>query len=336
VQTTTFTQIAVTGVNGLVFVDGNGDTARELVVVENVALRIVPGGASDGVVVGTANNDTIVGIDVGDLDNDGDEDIATVGADGVVSFVLNDGLGTFALGGSLETGYVGQIDLGDLDGNDTTDLLIAEGSGAPPRIWLGLPGLSFQPANQLDLYDTMVAQGVGQIDSTSADDIVVQDYSTLNFWIGDGSPGGPPDLSFYEQFGVYDVQGTFLNVGDFDGDGIDDVARTLYWGGYVLVDSWQGNSFYELEEWGYPLSPLRTGSGDVNGDGSDDLLFTTDDFLGIRYGTTAFDGLSLFGCFQTVAEPANAYMLATGDFDGDGRDDVAYSWGTGTYVMSIL
>lgn len=317
----------------LAFVNGNGDAAREIVAAVDGAVVVIPGGGGPPTFSYVGEVATI-DVAAADFDGDGDEDIAILGADGNLVVLANDGGGGFEQLGTVELGYGTTLDVGDFDGNGTTDLLIGQGSGLTPRIYVGLPGLAFQPANELEVGNEVRAQAIGGVDFAPATDVVVQDNDALDIWFGDGSLGGGADVTLYDNYGIYGTELVHLATGDFDGNGVDDVARSLYWNGWILVDSWWSDTISEMEEWGYPVVPLATGSGDLNGDGSDDLVITSESFLGVRYGTTAFNGYELFGCFQSFGQVTGAWTFATGDFDGNGRDDVVFANESGVSVFS--
>ncbi|HET6584108.1 MAG TPA: VCBS repeat-containing protein [Nannocystaceae bacterium] len=316
----------------LAFVNGNGDAARELVVAMDNSISVVPGGGGPPTFVFT--DEIVLDVAAGDLDSDGDEDIASIAVDGVATLLLNDGAGDFGTVVNVDVGSGSEIDLGDFDGNGYMDLLIGQGDGVLPRMFVGLPGLEFQPAIDFVVFSDPRARAVGALDLAPAADLVIQDSDAMQWWFGDGSPGGDSDLQVFDNYGISGVELVHAATGDFDGNGVDDVVRSLYWNGWILVDSWWSDTIGEMDEWGYPLVPYALDGADVNGDGVDDLLIATESFLGVRYGTTAFNGYELFGCFQSFGQVTGAYTIATGDFDGNGREDVAFADGETVSMFS--
>ncbi|GAA5014856.1 FG-GAP-like repeat-containing protein [Streptomyces siamensis] len=139
---------------------------------------------------------------------------------------------------------------------------------------------------------------------------------------------------------VHDWFGQSLTVGDFSGDGKADLAVGssgkdiwIHKGGFTKSSG--AASRYEL------TAPLQTGTdhgtasllaGDVNGDGTDDLILngtylTTSD----KYsGTLVYLGSSSGLAFDAVLQSDK--QAAVGDINGDGRDDVVASewWGGST------
>lgn len=146
---------------------------------------------------------------------------------------------------------------------------------------------------------------------------------------GAGVMSGGTDLPVDEESGIDGV----MTAGDFNGDGIEDVL-----GGYPTYDE-------DLDETGYMLqmfagdesgtfaapvsqqtgidTPLDMATGDFDDDGRADFAVTaaiTGEvlmFLGDGDGTFTADGQFGPGCGCQ-----SPWGVATGDFDGDGRDDV--------------
>ena len=130
-----------------------------------------------------------------------------------------------------------------------------------------------------------------------------------------------------------------VQVGDFDGDGRDDLTYAGYCG--QREPCWRthlsiGNGFAEPVNWGYHVYPSdeteRFGFhvGDFNGDGRDDLVFrgncreaeacwrqlvSDGDRFEVRF---AGDGAR----WSDVDD--SDFGILVGDYDGDGRDDLAY------------
>jgi hypothetical protein len=116
-------------------------------------------------------------------------------------------------------------------------------------------------------------------------------------------------------------------VGDFNGDGRDDI---LWRNGDGRTTNWLG-----LANGGYfdnagassasvPTSWEIAGVGDFNGDGYDDILWRNSDgritdWLGIAYGAY-FDNAAV----ASTSVPTSWHVAGVGDFNGDGRDDILW------------
>lgn len=103
-----------------------------------------------------------------------------------------------------------------------------------------------------------------------------------------------------------DVRAGFLVAGDFNGDGIDDLAELTSDGGIYYTTNfttWQN----------IPGQLHKLVAGDFNGDGRSDLAGTTDSGQ-IFYTTNLATWQNLPGALD---------QLTVGDLNGDGRDDLA-------------
>ena len=156
-------------------------------------------------------------------------------------------------------------------------------------------------------------------DSSSIDLLINRGNGTFVPSAGNRSPGTSPN----------EITGTgsgpnFLVVGDFNGDGKDDIVEEV---GYRIYErtSLGDGSFSpvvptNLDHYG----PINVVLGDFNGDGKLDIAFTT-------YGPTNIP-IFLGNGDGTFQDPAQGYdvnlfntvpiVQAVGDFNGDGKDDV--------------
>jgi len=151
---------------------------------------------------------------------------------------------------------------------------------------------------------------------------------------------GRPDGSFAPRVD-YSVRATGFTVGDFNGDGKLDVIVVTY--GYTITGSiLLGNGDGTLQ----PPVPLNqnigngysaAASGDFNGDGKLDLLLLTPDFgSGATMAILLGNGDGSFQTSVTYPVPVAPYIVV-GDFNGDGKPDIAMSGGiSGSGEASIL
>ena len=125
-----------------------------------------------------------------------------------------------------------------------------------------------------------------------------------------------------------------LTVGDFNGDGLDDVAGRASSGTWNVSTS-TGSSFtpHNFGRWSSRATWLDVQRADLNGDGIDDILGRSHSGLwlgGISNGDRF--QMSIFGRWSTVVDWRD---VTTGDFNRDGLDDVAGRASTGTWVVSL-
>jgi len=133
-------------------------------------------------------------------------------------------------------------------------------------------------------------------------------------------------------------------AGDFNGDGRDDITKIFSHGGLDSIDVYRSNGRgFTMERWatnmGGTINPQQFLAGDFNGDGRDDIL-----------KTFSHAGLDHFDVYQSNGRGFTMNRWATGmgatmpnqkfvagDFNGDGRDDIAKVFGiNGTAYVDIM
>jgi FG-GAP-like repeat len=117
--------------------------------------------------------------------------------------------------------------------------------------------------------------------------------------------------------------GEWVETGDFNGDGMDDIVNWTF-GGTARVGRSTGNGFSNTELWGGPVVPFAqwVAIGDFNNDRKDDFAIftkgTTNDVMVSLSNGSSFGAASKWhDNFSPGAE-----MALAGDFNGDGRDDI--------------
>ncbi len=127
-------------------------------------------------------------------------------------------------------------------------------------------------------------------------------------------------------------------IGDFTGNGMDDIAIVSKSGDTL---SWQvakstGHSFQSKGTWKSDFGDADDSLyvGDFNGDGRDDVAYSrVIDANTVRWNVAKSNGTS-FGASKTwkadLGNQNSEYYI--GDFNGDGRDEIAYSQTSGNTV----
>ncbi|MEO8141395.1 MAG: FG-GAP-like repeat-containing protein [Sphingomicrobium sp.] len=147
----------------------------------------------------------------------------------------------------------------------------------------------------------------------------------MSNWLGQPHGGFTPNNA--NAAAVVPTAWQIAGTGDFNGDGRDDVlwrntdGQISNWlavagGGYV-----QNNANAAAV---VPTAWHVVGTGDFNGDGRDDILWrhndgTVSDWLG-----TAVGGFTANDANAARVAPTTWHVVGTGDFNGDGRDDILW------------
>ncbi len=244
----------------------------------------------------------------------------------------------------------------DYDGDKTADVVTSYDYGnATTRLWgFRSDGSSFIPAllwfsgqGQFDATRTKLVSGDFDGDSKS-DVAILYDYgnSTSRIWIfkSDGS-NMAPSLAWYSGPGKFDASRAKLVSGDFDGDGKADIAA-LYDYGNSTSRFWffksDGATFAPSTAWDSGTGKFTSGhavikSGDFDGDGKTDVAALYDYGSGTSRlwvfkadGTTLAPAIAWYSGLGKFA--AGRAMMTCGDYDGDGKFDIAvlYDYGNAT------
>jgi hypothetical protein len=169
--------------------------------------------------------------------------------------------------------------------------------------------------------------GVGDLNGDGASDLVVLGADTARLVYG--GPTIPLGSNMLDQIGIEiatldpGVEGGAVAVGDFDGDGYDDiVARDLSSAAWGLWSGGPtGSTGAEPNTW-----PVSIGTGfwevlDFNCDGIDDLAFGSNAIY-VKLGNSAGWAAYQFADVEVLGTYNNGAPMASGDVDQDGCDDL--------------
>ena len=308
--------------------DFDGDGKEDLIQASST----VPGGllflAGTGdrdfrasVPAGVASNDGIFALVVGDFNGDGHEDLVTRGSasvqialgkgDGTFLAPVKYSLGGFSSGGALVVGdwnHDGKLDVAVSDAGDVV-LFLGNGNGT---LQPGYPaGLGFA-AYQLATADM---DGDGKLDLVAESTNQFGSAGDVQIAYGDGAghfAAGPSLIS-----GTYAVI-----VGDFDEDGVPDIAATVSGKAQVVLLFGNGDGTFRPPVYlGLLGAPIGLIAEDFDGDGHVDLATVAGSDVSLLLGIGN-------GHFQSPEDyplgVQNVGAIAAGEFrKGGGLDVIA-------------
>ena len=228
------------------------------------------------------NGDDPQGLAMGDVDGDGDMDFATAAYwdDGSVG-MRNNGSASFSV---VDFYYVGNdtshVALHDVTGDAHLDLIGVSTSGDSVSVRPGSGTGSFGGATTLST--SVSTSGLGPVWVTVADvtgdnvpDILTAnvDSKDVSLLMGQGSGSFTDPIPIPAVFGSGDADVSCVKVGDFNGDGLPDLATANAARNTVsIILGFGGTSFAAPQSFAVGLSPYALDVGDVDGDGLDDVV----------------------------------------------------------------
>ena len=271
-------------------------------------------------------------IAVADFNGDGKSDLVVANFNaGTVTVLLGDGTGSFAeASGSPVTVGTGPffVVVADFNGDGRADLAVANHGSGSVSVLLGDGTGSFAPASGTPLTAVSVPDAVaaGDFNGDGIADLAVANHgnSKVSIFLGDGSG------AFAEASGspiTVDGAPEFLASGDFNGDGFADLAVIVDASGANLAILLGNGSGGFTEVSGSPFqagpSPFSLAMGDYNGDAIVDLAVANSGnstvTLLLGDGSGKFGEVS-GGAFKVGSSP---FSIVAGDFNGDGKTDMA-------------
>ena len=313
---------AAAGASSIAVGDFNGDGKLDLAVASGGVSVLL--GNGDGTFQ-AAKSFVVSGspwaVAIGDFNGDGKLDLATANGGGglepgTVSVLMGNGDGTFLEAPTYAAGAAGShIAVGDFNGDGKLDLvtngvLLGNGDGTF-RAPLAFPAGTYSSLAVGDF------NGDGKLDLAG--------ITSVGIWVALGNGDGTFQPAQNFTCGGPCRPGMVV-VGDFNGDGRLDLVLTdvLYWRLFLFMGNGDG-TFQAAREVGGGGVPDFVAVGDFNGDGVLDLAVAAEDDL-TDYGRVLVllgNGDGTFQAPLTVAAGDDATSIAVGDFNGDGKPDLA-------------
>ena len=309
----------------MVAADVNGDGRLDLALgsAQDHAVWLALGTPSGG--LATQRTEFPVGgvpsaIAAGDLNGDGRPDlVVTRTIDQSVGVLLNDGHGGFAPHVDYATAASPvSVVLADLNGDGRLDVATADADRKAVSVLLNRGGGVLRRRDDYGTAIGPVAVAAGDLNRDGDPDLVTANRSgsvSVLLNRGNGTFAAKVD------YAAAGAPGS-VALADFDRDGVLDAAvgssRTR--GKHVTLLLGRGDgSFRARRSFAARVYASRLVGGDLNGDGSPDLVFSDGRALAVMLnrGDGTFQGPLWYGAADT---------FAVGDFSGDGRLDLAGAW----------
>jgi uncharacterized protein YjdB len=279
-------------------------------------------------------------VTTGDLDGDGKADVVGSNFAGGTIYIRRNtsSTGSISFAGPItlttDSGPY-KLKLGDLDGDGLLDIAVPNrttGSITLFRNTSTVGNISFATAVTISLTGTGPGSlSISDIDGDGKSDLLTSDQfvNTISVFRNTGSVGS---LSFASAV-TFATQSTpyHISTGDIDGDGKPDIS-VAHTGGSNLVSVFRNVStpgqinLSARADFATNVLPFFTGITDVDGDGNADLVCLN--YLGSTlsvFRSTSTVGSISFATRVDFAVGGNPQEYSVGDFDGDGKPDLAVS-----------
>ena len=228
------------------------------------------------------------------------------------------------------------VGTGDFNGDGRDDVVWRRTDGAFTE-WLTQGNGSFasNDANAWTvLPNSWQVDGVGDFNNDGRDDLVWRrSDGAFTTWLGQANGGFVSNDA--NSFTVLPTSWQVAATGDFNGDGRDDIAWRRTDGAFT---TWlaQGNGSFasnDANSWAVlPTSWRIEGTGDFNGDGRDDLVWRNDNGSFTTWLAQPNGGFVSNDANSWAILPNSWQVVETGDYNGDGRDDILWRNSNGAFT----
>jgi len=305
---------------------------RELLIARGSHVELVSAGASAVVLETPA---PILGLAVGDLDDDGEPELVTSedGDDGRVRTWRREGMSYAEVGSGYAWSGVGELVLGDADGDGDLDVHARTSEGL---FVLPLDGTEPQPPElQRMPYGDALALGHFFEKDAKIDVVSVYGNGLLSVQSGETMP------SQAMSFGVEGVTlAPVVLTADFDADGTTD-ALGFGTGDPALHHTLMGEYFdTHVLSIPWPGAVVHAAVGELDGDGRADVAVVDGEGTAmVRFGRDNGDvrphTVEPLGCERYFALSIAGTRVAIADVDGDGTGEIAVASGADLIIVEL-
>ena len=308
--------------------DFNADNKLDIVAAGNFAIRLYLGNGDGTFQTGVeiSNHTASYALTVADVDGDGNADVIFPdNTNNVIQVLLGNGDGSFASPLTVDDS-ANAIAFAKVDAGDTLDLILTGGHTLGVTIYPGNGDGTFgSPIFLTPPGDFFVSVRAADLNSDGKTDIVTINGFWVTTFLGHGD--GTFDAGVNSSAGNIPWE---LTLADFTDDGFPDIVVAEYdrYGGsfgspFLLILIGQGDGTFVMgRSYVTGQGPTPVAVGDFGNEGHEDFATVDTTSPGVfvfgGQGDGSFRGVLLIpgGEFFTTD-------LATGDYDEDGRADVA-------------
>jgi hypothetical protein len=246
---------------------------------------------------------------------------------------------TFATAANVTVGSSPlSVAVGDFNRDGKQDLAVVNQGANNVSILLGDGVGGFGAPTNFAVGSNPISVAVGDFNGDGKQDLAVANLSSANVSIllGDGAGGFSAASNFAVSFGP-----TAVAVGDFNGDGKQDLAFAVGSNVMAILLGNGDGSFGAATTFGSNVNsdPEAIAVGDFNGDGKQDIAVANGAFgSSIQNVVSIFlgDGAGGFAAATTFPVGDNPRSVTVGDFNGDGKQDLAVANSTSGNVSILL
>jgi hypothetical protein len=266
---------------------------------------------------------------VADFNGDGFEDFAARDAYAAVGVWLGNGDGTFVNAGPCAVGDSAHwVAAGDLDNDDIPDLAVTNEDSDDLSVLLGNGDGTFAaeqryavaPPGEVSVDPWYVA--ITDLDKDGSQDLAVSNYwsSSTPLALLRGTGGG--QFASFVEAGAGRQAAYSIAVGDFDEDGVTDLARPSYWQGDVgvLFGVGDGTLATPVRETVGEL-PRAVAVADLDGDGRQDIVTANETSNDVS--VLLADAAASFAPETRYPVGTAPVWVAVGELTGDTDPDIA-------------
>ena len=276
--------------------------------------------------------DAPTGVAAGDLDGDGDDDVAVASQNGGVSVLINSGDGTFAPEVTYPAGeFPTDLVIGDVDGVNGPDLIVVSATECGGVCVLRNNGDgTFGEDEPVTVGCFPFSVATGDLDGDDDFDIAVSIFlgNDIEIHLNDGNG----TFTFHDRIATGFVGELVLS--DLDDDEDLDIAMAAGGGGDggVVITLNEGDAtFGSTARYGTGVGTAALAVHDLDGDDAPDLIVT--DLAATEILVLKNDGAAGFDDLSTLDIGLRSVGVVIGDLDGDLDPDAAISTASPNLVV---